>query len=377
MASHKHTQDDDKVCLDEVMSPDVFKSRRRAILQTLQALPLGTDPPPRLVTPGAGPPSTPFENALGALRSQKYVNARLVRGYRLIQVPLPVFVWKAYFHVVISNTVEVHGKAEEQYADVTAAYNNEDKGKRYVFVPSSRAHKDLDEDALFGGRFYFGAVVGGHEAYVDAIIQHYRFHGLRRDIVADSPETCLARPRVMVTMYHYFQSWHKDTNKEEALDGLGEKMGFLTAEYNPGVALQLPSARMCASANADVGFRKVKLISNAADDLLDPESAPPGTNKELRLCESAATKMLKAKQMKDTFAVLSGVETLMLVLMVERHKALGWKGAMSCEKEKQFFYDHYDNQYATVKKILERRKETSSATLSLGQVGARASVHTF
>ena len=67
----------------------------------------------------------------------------------------------------------------------------------------------------------------------------------------------------------------------------------------------------------------------------------------------------------------------MLVLMVERHRALAWKGAMGYEKEQQFFYDHYDNQYATVKKILERRKETSSATLSLGQVGARASVHTF
>lgn len=367
MASHKNTEDDDAVCLDEVMNSVTFKCNRKAILKSLQASPLGTDPSPRLVRPGAGCPSTPFENAFKALQSQKYVNARLVRGYRLIRVPLHVLVWKAYFHVVISHTVNVNGKAEEQYTDVTGAYNEEDTGKKYVFVPSSRAHRDQDDDALFGGRFYFGAVVGGHEDYVDAIIQHYRFHGLRRDIVAESPETCLARPRVMVTMYHHFQSWHKDTKKEEALDGLGEKMGFLTAEYNPGVARP----------NSDIGPAKIKLLSDAVDELLDPESAPPGTNKELRLCESAATKMLKAKQMKDTFAVLSGVETLMLVLMVERHRALAWKDAMSYEKEKQFFYDHYDNQYATVKKILERRKETSSATLSLGQVGARASVHTF
>ena len=134
--------------------------------------------------------------------------------------------WKAYFHVVISNTVKVKGKAEEQYTDVTGAYNEEDNEKKYVFVPSSRAHRDQDDDALFGGRFYFGAVVGGYEAYVDAIIQHYRFHGLRRDIVAESPETCLACPRVMVTMYHHFQSNTSTPTRRKPWTDSEKKWGF-------------------------------------------------------------------------------------------------------------------------------------------------------
>ena len=176
------------------MSSATFKSNRKAILQSLQASPQERTLP----SSGQARGRLPFYAIRKRLQgtSVSKVRQRASRS----RVPsytssLHVLVWKAYFHVVISNTVKVKGKAEEQYTDVTGAYNEEDNEKKYVFVPSSRAHRDQDDDALFGGRFYFGAVVGGHEAYVDAIIQHYRFHGLRRDIVAESPETCLARPR--------------------------------------------------------------------------------------------------------------------------------------------------------------------------------------
>ena len=88
--------------------------------------------------------------------------------------------------------------------------------------------------------------------------------------------------------------------------------------------------------------------------------------------------MLKKTAVEDHFSVLSGVETLSFVLIVERRKALAVlkSGPDDCagiaasrDEEARAYAEHYSKMHARVKRIIARREEALHAAAAGGGHG--------
>lgn len=359
---------------DIVFSGPDFSTHRKRILPTLRAK---DDPHPRLLQHGTGPPQTPFDNVRAALLADPTL--RPVRGYRLMRCPYEDgLLWRAQFRVVVSRPVVLSsGKAVETYEDVTQAFDEEIRmgEDRFVFVPSSRAHREQSDADLTSGLFHYGCIVGGESVVADALVNHYTLHGRRKGIIALTPETCVARRRMLVSIYPHFVEWMMQHEPDEDVDGLAEDMGFMMRPYDPKLH---PFATTCLASAARAHLVEKMLTVERITDAVarvvaDP--AAPDSQEEVELCEAEAEAMLQRTAVEDHFCVLSGVETLSFVLMVERRKALAVlkSGPADCaavaasrDEEARAYAEHYSKMHARVKRIIARREEALHARRGWG-----------
>ena len=257
---------------DRLMPADVFRRRRRCILRSLAA---AGDPPPRLVHFGGGRPELWLENVVAALDGARPVvlgihtktihRARLIRGFRLYETNVHgYFLWKAAFEVLIchavGNSVRARTKVkggrvalrltvalDERYECPSAspsvcrqygwgngaalpkleALSIQLGEPGFVFVPSSRAHRELSDSDITSMKYETGLVLDGDSpGYRDAIINHLHLCGRRPSIIGSTPETCRSKERVDIMYFPFFKQWLDEEHPLESPDTLAELMGF-------------------------------------------------------------------------------------------------------------------------------------------------------
>ena len=359
---------------DIVFSGPDFSANRKRILPTLRAK---DDPHPRLLQHGTGSPQTPFDNVREALVADPTL--RPVRGYRLMRCPYDEgLLWRAQFRVVVARPVVLSsGKTVDTYRDVTRAFDEEIRmgDDCFVFVPSSRAHREQSDAELTAGLFHFGCVVGGESVVADALVTHYTLRGRRKGIIGLTPETCVARRRMLVSLYPHFVEWQMAYEPDEDVDGLAEDMGFMMRPYDPQLhPFATTSLAGAARAHMVEKLLTVERITDAVGRVV-ADAAAPDSQEEIELCEAEAEAMLRRTAVEDHFCLLSGVETLQFVLIVERRKALAVlkSGPDECAavaasrvEEARAYAEHYSKMHARAKRLLARREEAVHARRGWG-----------
>jgi hypothetical protein len=107
-----------------------------------------------------------------------------VRGYRILFVRLQDDDWvvKAVFHVVLSHASK-DPAVPDRYECVTDHYNDVGDAKNgFLFVPSSRAHANLTDDEILSGKWCFGTVLIGCDAFCEWLISHMQVQGMNRSL---------------------------------------------------------------------------------------------------------------------------------------------------------------------------------------------------
>lgn len=356
---------------DIVFSGPEFSANRKRILPVLRAK---DDPPPRLLQHGTGPPQTPFDNVREAVAADPTL--RMVRGYRLMRCPYDDgLLWRAQFRVVVARTrVLSDGTTADTYEDVTRAFDGEVRmgDNRYVFVPSSRAHREQSDADLTAGMFHFGCVVGGESVIADALVTHYELHGRRKGVIALTPETCIARRRMLVSLYPHFVEWQEAHEPDEDIDGVAEDLGFMMRPYDP--ALHPFASSSLEDARRAHMLEKLLTVNRITDAVsrVVADPAAPDSQEEVELCEAEAEALLHNTTVDEHFRILSGVETLRFVLIVERQKALANRKAGGCcaaharKEEVRAYFEHYSKMHARAKRIVARREEAMHARRGWG-----------
>ena len=237
--------------VDALMTSEEFAEQKRVLMRTLRA---PGDAPPRRMK--CSPPSD--IGYLETLRRclQTHPGARLVRGFKLLQVPLSKSVWgatsawKACFHCVIElpsergavdclnpyvdpngpTHVDPNEPARVSGADgadgdepARARANHSDQ---YIFLPSSRIHAALTDEQLLSGNWFFGTVVGGCSSFAIAVSIEQSVKGRRVSVVATTPEKCVAKRRVKIRPLPHFLEWCSARAHPESPIVIGELCGF-------------------------------------------------------------------------------------------------------------------------------------------------------
>ncbi len=207
----------------ECMSTKTYGKLKTRMLPQLRAR---SDPPPRIMRAGTGDP-VEWDTNLRALL--KVPGATLVRGFKLYKMPVDLEHWgePAWFattHTVVANTTK---SGTLVYTGPTA---NEDEP--YLFVPSSRAHRDLTDEQLISGHWISGSVVGGHPRFCEAFVLHAQTRGRQYSVIATTPEALVAKRNVFVHFLPHYKAWYRQRNHAEGMEILAEMMGFPI--YNKG-----------------------------------------------------------------------------------------------------------------------------------------------
>ena len=158
--------------VDALMNPDEFAKRKHELMRALRA---SGDPPPRRMRTNQHPdPAASYLEAVRQCLSQNE-GSTLVRGFRLLTVPLSkktwgaASAWKASFHAVVQlppNPDNTDHSALCPYIDPNGAFEGQDT---YLFLPSSRIHPELSDAQILSGRWFLGTVVGGCSAFATAL----------------------------------------------------------------------------------------------------------------------------------------------------------------------------------------------------------------
>lgn len=199
-ASHYHApflhDDDDEseeqqVITETLMTKEIYRKTAKYWLKSLQA---PGDATPRFMAAGTGPPFATCDNIRDALKT--HPKATPVRGYRILFVRLQDDDWvvKAVFHVVLSHASK-DPAVPDRYECVTDHYNDVGDAKNgFLFVPSSRAHANLTDDEILSGKWCFGTVLIGCDAFCEWLISHMQVQGRMKSIVGRSPEVFFLAP---------------------------------------------------------------------------------------------------------------------------------------------------------------------------------------
>lgn len=207
----------------ECMSGKTYGKLKARVLPQLRAR---GDPPPRIMRAGTGDPAE-WDTDLRALL--RVPGAALVRGFKLYKIPVDREHWgePAWFataHLVVASAT---GSGNLVYTDPTA---NEDEP--YIFVPSSRAHRDLTDEQLISGQWISGSVVGGHPRFCEAFLLHEQVRGRQRSVIAATPEALVAKRNVFVRFHPHYREWYRERGHTEGMEVLAEMLGFPI--YNKG-----------------------------------------------------------------------------------------------------------------------------------------------
>ena len=200
----------------QCMSTKTYGKLKTKILPQLRAR---SDPPPRIMRAGTGDPDEWNEDLHALLRAP---GATLVRGFKLYKLLIDREYWgeAAWFattHVVVATTTE---SGNVVYADPTSCDDDP-----YIFVPSSRVHRDLTDEQLISGEWISGSVVGGHPRFCEAFVLHEQVHGRQRSVIAATPEELVAKRNVFVRFHPLFVVWYRDRGHTDGLEILAEMMG--------------------------------------------------------------------------------------------------------------------------------------------------------
>lgn len=199
-----------RATMDRVMSVEDYNANKRLIAATLRNK---GDPPPRIMAHGSGCIRTLFLTVEALLKERP--GARLVRGYKLHTVPLSMRrdlggdAVKATFHMVLARP-SVADPTREVYECACAAYFPPDQKLPFVFVPSSRAHPQIGDEALLGNRWIPGCIVFGNLNWADATCAIQRVVGRRASVIGTTPEACVAKRNWRVRLFPFFEDWYTD-----------------------------------------------------------------------------------------------------------------------------------------------------------------------
>ena len=207
----------------ECMNTKTYGKLKAKMLPQLRAR---GDPPPRIMRAGTGDPDE-WSADLHALLDAP--GTTLVRGFKLYKLIVDREFWSeaAWFattHAVVASTTD---SGNLVYTDPTA---NEDEP--YLFVPSSRVHRDLTDEQLISGHWCSGSVVGGHPRFCEAFVLREQVHGRQRSVIATTPEGLVAKRNVFVRFLPHFVEWYREREPAEGMEILAEMMGFPI--YNKG-----------------------------------------------------------------------------------------------------------------------------------------------
>ena len=288
---------------DRLMTRAEFARWKREILPLLRS---PGDPPPRLVMHGKQKGRFRFcAHVRELLEANRARGSVLMRGYKLSHVPLTApnwggqEAWKATFHMLVA-----HPPAAESskwiYECANRPPDEEDCGKEYIFVPSSRAHAELSDEQLLSSQWALGFVIGGNKPFVDMVIADQTKRGRRKSVIGRTPEEVIAKRMTKTYLMPCFQEWYDDRKPAESIDSIAEMMGF-------------PSTDVAES---------------------------------LDMCD---IEVLRKACIENPDALVDGTSTL--TMRIQYACALA-EGRVTYEELADAFFDHYDAQKRKIDKII-------------------------
>lgn len=202
----------------QLMSTNVYNKRKAALLPKLRAR---GDPPPRRMRAGEGARDAWHANLRELLQS---TGGTVVRGFKLHELRVDPRKWKrpvwlAAVHAVVATVLP---SGTTVYTDPNAQVDGADE---YIFVPSSRAHRELTEAQLLSGEWHLGSVVGGSVVFEARFIGHEKLQGRAHSVVGSDPDVLVSKPRMIVRLPPHFAEWFRVNERGGAVDNLAEMMG--------------------------------------------------------------------------------------------------------------------------------------------------------
>ena len=303
---------------DRIMTVDEFKKWKRELLPQIRE---PGDPPPRLIRPGSGCQTAYFKNLRELLASDK--SAKLVRGYKMYQVPLVdeqwknKHAWKAVSAAVVSfpvtkSAATENGDASQRRTVMYRCATKCDSENAYVFVPSSRANAELSDDQYVSGMWILGCIIGGNETFCRLVMFDQNLRGQRKSVIHRVPEQLVAKRAIKTFLLPWFKSWYETRMPNESIDALAEIMGFPVSDIDENLDMtHAKSLRKGVDANAASLVNGYKTI-----DL------------QLKWCKHLHHNETTPKKVRDVFfkhydALYKTVETVIQQRLAEEAHAIG------------------------------------------------------
>jgi len=246
------------------MTPKEFAKWKPTLLPTLRR---PGDPPPRIMTHGRSPVGDGqfTANIKDLLERNAHRGSVLVRGFRLYHINLKPMdkwgdwggrnAWKASFHLVVAHP-PAEGSTKWIYECANLPPDEDDIGVSYIFVPSSRGHAELSDEAVLSNKWVMGYVVGGNAHFCEMVILDQKLRGQRRSVLGTTPEAVVSKRAQKYYLMPGFEKWHRARALDDPIDCMAESMGFPAVDIDS--CLDIDNLKELKSA-----------IANNTDSLVD------------------------------------------------------------------------------------------------------------
>jgi|SaaInlV_125m_DNA_1040241.scaffolds.fasta_scaffold04232_6 hypothetical protein len=291
---------------DHPMTAKEFSKWKHTLLPTLRQR---GDPPPRTMEHGRGPVGDGqfAANINSLLKRNAHRGSVLVRGFRLHHISLVPNdervdwgvqnAWRASFHLVVAHPPP-DGSTKWIYECANLPADEEHIGVPYIFVPSSRGHAELSDEAVLSNKWILGYVVGGHAHFCEMVILDQKLRGRRRSVLGTTPEAAVSKRATKCYLLPGFEQWHRARDIDDTMDVVAESFGFPVVDI---------------------------------DSCLDIDNL----------------KDVKAAIANNTDALVDGLETLtMHMTMATQHS----QKKITDEEMAMRFFDHYDKRRVRIEK---------------------------
>ena len=292
---------------DHPMTTIEFAKWKATLLPTLRQR---GDPPPRVMEHGRSPVGDGqfTANLRDLLKRNAHRGSVLMRGFRLYHINLVPNnakwgdwggqnAWKASFHMVVAHP-PAEGSTKWIYECANMPPDEDDIGVPYIFVPSSRGHAELSDEAALSNKWVMGYVIGGNAQFCEMVILDQKLRGRRRSVLGLSPEAVVSKRAQKCYLMPGFERWHREREIDDPIDCVAESMGFPVVDI---------------------------------DSCLDIDNL----------------KELKAAIANNTEALVDGMETLtMQMTMAMQHS----RNEITEGEMQVRFFEHYDKQRMRVEK---------------------------
>lgn len=207
------------------MTTKAYAKRKAQLLPQLRDR---SDPPPRIMRTGTLPRHDWCRNLRNLIASTR---GSLVRGYKLYKMPLDLDHWDESAWLAIPHAVvqTISNQGTVVYTDPSAHETHDTRRGQsiteYIFVPSSRACRELTAEEWVSGRWILGTVVGGNARFCQAYVIHKKVHGRWQSVVGTSPEEAVAKRHVFVRMMPHFVAWHRERGFTNGAEEQADLMG--------------------------------------------------------------------------------------------------------------------------------------------------------
>ena len=295
-----------EVARDHPMTREEFAKWKTTLLPTLRQR---GDPPPRTMEHGRSPVGDGqfTANLRALLKRNAHRGSVLVRGFRLYHIALKENdewgewggqnAWKASFHMVVGHP-PTEGSTKWIYECANLPPDEEDIGVPYIFVPSSRGHTELSDEAVLSNKWVMGYVVGGNAHFCEMVVLDQKLRGRRRSVLGTTPEAVVSKRAQKCYLMPGFEKWHRAREIDDPIDCVAESMGFPVVDI---------------------------------DSCLDTENL----------------KEVKGAIANNSDALVDGLETLTMQMTITvMHKN---KEIIESEMQRRFF-EHYDKQRVRIEK---------------------------